>query len=71
MLWAVACTGFLAQDRKVLSLSLFYAYIHRGLSNPFLIDIPRLEYVLAGLKREEVSKGAKPKPQLPITATCT
>ena len=30
--------------------------------------MPRLEYVLADLKREEVGRGAKPKPRLPITA---
>ena len=30
--------------------------------------MPRLEYVLAGLKREEAHTGARPKPRLPITA---
>ena len=47
---------------------LHFAQIHQGLGNPFLTDMPRLEYVLAGLKREEALKGARPKPRLPITA---
>ena len=66
--------AFLGQQRlkhrtvKSYLSGLRYAQIHRGLGNPFVIDMPRLEYVLAGIKREEAGRGAKPKPRLPITA---
>jgi hypothetical protein len=45
-----------------------FAHIHQGLGNPFMMDMPRLGYVLSGIKREQALKGAKPKPRLPITA---
>ena len=38
-----------------------------GLGNPFTNDIPRLEYVLAGVKRQEAYSGTKAKSRLPIT----
>ena len=44
-----------------------FAQIHRGLGNPLMMNMPRLEYVLAGLKRNEAQQGARPKPRLPIT----
>ena len=42
--------------------------IQRGLGNPFADgSMPRLEYVLAGVKRVEAHAGAAPRKRLPIT----
>ena len=66
--------AFLGQERlkhrtiKSYLSGLRFAQIHQGLGNPFTADMPRLEYLLAGLKREEAHTGARPKPRLPITA---
>ena len=41
--------------------------IHQNLGNPFGSDLPRLSYVLTGIKRTQAHAGVKPKPRLPIT----
>ena len=44
-----------------------FAQIHQGMGNPFTRDMPRLEYVLTGIKRAESRTSAKPRPRLPVT----
>ena len=41
--------------------------IKQGFGNPFLSNMPHLEYVLNGVKCKEAQGGTQPKPRLPIT----
>ena len=41
--------------------------IHQNLGNPLFTNMPRLEYVLSGVKRAEAHAGILPRPRLPIT----
>ena len=43
------------------------AQIQQGLGNPFASPLPRLEYVLLGIKRVESRGGSQPRTRLPIT----
>lgn len=40
--------------------------IQKGLGNPFADPLPRLEYVLVGIKRTEAQSGTPTRPRLPI-----
>jgi hypothetical protein len=44
-----------------------FTQINQGLGNPFREDMPRLNYVLTRIKREQARKGSVTKPRLPIT----
>lgn len=41
--------------------------IQQGLGNPFAETLPKLDYVLTGVKRVETGSGSKPRTRLPIT----
>lgn len=44
-----------------------YLQIMKALGNPFEVSLPRLEYVLTGVKRAEAQTGQRPRTRLPIT----
>ena len=48
-------------------LAVKHLQIESGLPNPFLSNMPRLEYVITGVKCEEAEKGAGSRTRLPIT----
>ena len=63
----LAHEGLKHRTIKAYLSGLRFAQIHHDLGNPFIGYLPRLEYVLAGVKRSEAYTGAAPKPRLPIT----
>ena len=44
-----------------------WSQIQQALGNPFAHPMPRLEYVLSGIKRVETRGGSQPRTRLPIT----
>ena len=63
----LAHEGLKHRTIKAYLSGLRFAQIHHDLGNPFVGNLPRLEYVLAGVKRSEAHTSAAPKPRLPIT----
>ena len=46
---------------------IWWSQIQQALGNPFAHPMPRLEYVLSGIKRVETRGGSQPRTRLPIT----
>ena len=65
--------GFLGQQQlkhKIIksyltSIRFFHIINNRG--NPFIRDMPQLQYVIRGIKSEEAKKDKQSRPRLPIT----
>lgn len=52
--------------KSYLSSVRFFQILHSS-TDPFIRDMPKLQYVLRGIKSEEAKKGQQSRPRLPIT----
>ena len=63
----LAKEGLKHRTIKVYLSGIRYLQIMKALGNPFEVLMPRLEYVLTGVKRAEAQTGQRPRTRLPIT----
>ena len=64
---ALAQDGLKHRTIKSYLSGIRFAQILQAMGNPFTDSMPRLEYVLSGIKRSEAHAGTGSKPRLPIT----
>ena len=63
----LAVQGLKSRSIKVYLSAVRHLQIESGFPDPFLSHMPRLEYVLKGVKREEAERGSSGRTRLPIT----
>ena len=61
--------GLKHQTIKCYLSGIRFSQIAQSYPDPFVGDMPRLHYVLRGIKSEEAKKNLPPKPRLPVTPT--
>ena len=63
----MAIEGLKHRTIKSCMAGVRHLHIQEGLSHPFLLVLPRLHYVLRGVKRSQGGDGASGRQRLPIT----
>lgn len=64
----LADAGLKHRSIKTYLSGVCFFQIKRGFADPFLgVQLPRLEYVLRGIKKNEAKRGSGSRERLPIT----